>query len=82
MGPNGFRGYAQIQLALTVIGQQPAGLLDEQTQLSVITRRTHMADDPPAPVDGFGDLDRRRARGGAHPPNPDHPGSLPTHISA
>ena len=76
MGPNSFRGDPQIQLALGVIGQQPTGLLHEQTQLGVITRRSDMADDPAAAIDGFGDLDRRRARSGAHSPNPDHPCSL------
>ena len=58
------------------------GLLDEQTQLGFITRRAHMAQDPAAPIDRFGDLDRRRARSGAHSPNPGHPGSPLTHISA
>ena len=72
MGPNSFRGDAQIQLALGVISQQPLSRLDEQTQLSVITRRPHMTDDPTATLDGFGDLDRSRTRSGTHPPNPDH----------
>lgn len=62
MDPNRFRGDPQIQLALAVIGQQPAGLLDEQTQLGVITRRPDMTDDPAAAIDGFGDLNRRRTR--------------------
>jgi hypothetical protein len=65
MGLNGFRGDNQIQLALGVIGHQPLGLLKEQTQLGFITCRAHMAEDPSVAIDGFGGLDRRRARGGA-----------------
>jgi hypothetical protein len=80
--PNGFRGDTQIQLALGVIGQQLPGVLDEQTQLGLITRRAHMANDPAAAIDGLSDLDRSRARGGAHSPDPDHPASLLTQISA
>ncbi|WP_175616378.1 hypothetical protein [Mycobacterium sp. GA-1841] len=44
-----------------IIGQQPAGLLDEQAELSVIAGRTDMANDAASAVYGFGVLDRSGA---------------------
>lgn len=76
------RRQTEVELTLTVIGDKPPRLRDEQPQLGLVVRGTHMTHDPTLPTDRLHDLDRRRPRSGTHAPDPDHQPTLLSALSA
>ena len=67
---------------LAIIGEQGPGLGKQQPELGLVPCRADMPHDPPAPLDGLGDLHGRGPRGRAHRPHPRHAPTLPPRISA
>lgn len=54
---------AEIELALSVVGEQLASLGYQEPELDIAMGRAHVRNDLAATTDVLGDLDRSRARG-------------------
>jgi hypothetical protein len=76
------RGDAEVKDSLTIISKQPVRFFDQQSELSVVTRRADMTNDPTPNRDRLSDLHRCGPRRRANPPNPGHRPIISTRISA